>query len=130
MKRKLLIVLLFGVLYRLSDFAVIKLPKFDNIEFLNSPQLLYSGIPLLLGAGMIFFTGELRFCGLLYCALIVIAEYVITLAQFTMTSSSNAVTLFHKLLWFFSIYGFSSLLLAMLGGLFAVIINRWRTRAA
>lgn len=127
MKRKIVISVLLGSLYWLIDFAVIKLAIHYKIEYSNSyPEVLFFGVPLFLGLGLIIFIRERQFYGLLYSALIVIVEYVITLAEFSITSYRSPFVVFHEIVWLFKINGIYSMLLAMLGGLIAVAINRLR----
>ena len=129
MKRKIVISLLIGALYWLIDFVVIKLAIHYKIEYSNSyPQLLFFVVPFFLGVGLIFFIGERQFYGLLYAVLIVIVEYAITLAEFSLTSSRSPLTVFQEILWLFKINGIYSMLLAMLGGLIAIGINQLRLK--
>jgi hypothetical protein len=129
MKRKIIIAFLVGGLSWLLDFAGMRLFIYFKLEYSNYyPLILYFVLPFLLGAGMIFFIKERQFYGLLYCALLVITEYVITLTEFSIISMRSPIVVLQELLFIFKINGVYSMLLAMLGGLIAVIINRIRVR--
>jgi hypothetical protein len=131
MKRKIIISILAGTLYWLIDFVVIRLSIHYKIEYSNTyPAFLFFGVPFLIGVSLIFVIREKQLYSLLYAALLVIVEYVITLAEFSITSSRSPFAILPELLWLFKINGIYSTLLAMLGGLIALAINRWRLKTS
>ena len=103
-------------------FALLKIEYSDYMGL-----VFYYVAPFLLGALLIFIIRERRYVGVLYSAMVIIIRYITTLLElvFSLPAGRNPI---EETLWLFNILGKYSLLIAMLGGLLAVFINKRRRK--
>lgn len=128
--RKISVAILVGLFYWGLLYAVMKLFALMNLEYNDSVGFLfYYVIPFLLGALVIIIIRERRYFGIIYSALIIIIRYIITLIELFVSLPTGRNPL-EETLWLFNIFGKYSMLIAMFGGLLAILINTKRSKIA
>lgn len=127
MRNKIGISILLGLFYWILIYAAMKLFVLVNIEYSDYVgKFFYYIIPLLLGALLIIIR-ERRYVGIVYSSMIIIVRYILTLIELAISLPAGRNPI-EETFWLFNMLGKYSMLIAMLGGLLAVFINKRRIK--
>ncbi len=118
-----------GVFYWLLKYAIVNIFLAFHYEYSDYVGLfVYYIIPFLIGGLLIINIKELRYVGIAYCVIPIVVSYIILFIEsvLQLPEGLNPAT---QTLWLFKLSGLQQILISMLGGLLALIINRRRLKS-